>query len=95
MSAHLSKELIKKHKRRSMPIRKGDTVKVLRGSFKNKTGKVEFTNLKKIKVYLDTLHKTKKDGTKSFYPIHPSKLLITTLNLDDKERKKILERSKK
>ena len=95
MSAHLSEELIKKYKRRSLPIRKGDTVKVLRGSFKNKTGKVEFTNLKKIKVYLDTLHKTKKDGTKSFYPFHPSKLLITTLNLDDKERKKILERGKK
>jgi len=95
MSAHLSKELIKKHNRRSLPIRKGDTVKVLRGNFRKKTGKIEAVDRKNYKVTIDTIQQVKKDGTKTFYPIHPSNLLITTLNLDDKKRKKILERTKK
>ena len=95
MSAHLSKELIKTYNRRSLPVRKGDIVKVLRGNFKNKTGKVESVNIKRIKVYIDTIQEVKKDGTKYFHPIHPSNLLIMTLDLEDKQRKKVLERTKK
>jgi ribosomal protein L24 len=34
----------------------------------------------------------KVDGTQTPVPIHPSKVMITRLNLDDKWRKKILKR---
>lgn len=94
-SAHLSKELRKKYNRRSLPVRKNDTIKVLRGNFRGKTGKIEAINRKKIKVYIDTIQEVRKDGTKHFYPLHPSNLIITSLDLNDKKRKKILERSKK
>ncbi len=92
MSAHLSKELIKKYKKRNFPVRKGDKVKVMIGQFRKKSGEITVVDLKKLKVYIDNIYVTKKDGTKSFYPVHPSNLLITELKLDDKERKKALER---
>ncbi|MEX2689585.1 MAG: 60S ribosomal protein L26, partial [Candidatus Njordarchaeum guaymaensis] len=34
-------------------------------------------------------------GSTIFIPIHPSKVMITKLNLSDKWRKKIIERGKK
>lgn len=92
VSAHLSKNLRGKYKKRNLNLRKGDNVKVMRGQFKNKTGKVEEVNLKKTLVYIGGIEVTKKDGTKTRYPLHPSNLMITDLNLDDKMRQKILER---
>ena len=92
VSTHLSKELHKKYNRRSMNLRKGDGVKVMRGQFKNKVGKIEEVNLKKIKVYVSGIEVVKRDGTKARYPIHPSNLIITEVNMDDKMRNKILGR---
>src|SRR3989344_5069378 len=94
LSAHLSKQLREKYSRRSLPIRKGDVVKIMRGIFKNKTGKIEEVNFKKLKVYVEGAQIIKKDGTKTFLPIHPSNILIIELNISDKERQKILQRTK-
>ena len=90
LAAHLSKELIKRYGNRSIPVRKEDTVKVLRGQFKGKSGKIEKVFVKKTRVWIEGVNKTKRDGSKSFYPIHPSNLLITELNLSDERRKKAL-----
>lgn len=87
MSAHLSSELRKRYGKRSIALRKGDTVKVLLGKFKGRTGKVERVDLKRIKVYIQGIDMEKKDGSKVHCPIHPSNLLITSLYLDDKKRK--------
>ena len=92
VKAYLSKDLRKKHNKRNLNLRKGDSVKVMRGQFKNKTGKIDEVNLKKTLVYISGIEITKKDGTKARYPLHPSNLMITELNLDDKMRQKILER---
>lgn len=92
LSAHLSKELRQKYKKRSICVRKNDKVKIVRGQFKGKEGKIEKVFTKKSKVYIDNIQITKIDGTKTHYPIHPSNLIITELSLDDKKRKKILER---
>jgi large subunit ribosomal protein L24 len=92
MSAHLSKDLRLKYKRRNITVRKGDTVKILRGQFKGKSGKVDRVNMKKTKVYVTGIEFTKKEGTKAFPPINPSNLMIIELNLDDKKRVKSLER---
>jgi len=93
--AHLSKELKKKYKTRNLGLRKGDKVKVLRGQFKKHTGNVERIDLKKIRIYVSGIEITKKDGSKTTYPINPSNLVITELNLDDKIRQKIIERKTK
>jgi len=95
MSAHLSKELMKKYNRRSIKVRKGDKVTILRGQFKKKAGRIERVDLKKTKVYITGIEMIKKDGTKVFYPIHPSNLIVTELNLDDKKRVAIVNKSKK
>ncbi len=92
LSAHLVKELIKKYKRRNFPVRKGDKVIIMSGQFKGINGNVNKINLRKTRIYIDGVEIIKKDGTKSFYPIHPSKVMIKEFILDDKERKKALER---
>lgn len=93
MAAHLSRDLRKKYSRRSIPIRTGDTVKIMRGQFRKKTGKVETIMLKRYKVYVAGAERTKKDGSKSHYPLDTSNLLITELNLEDKKRNEIFKRN--
>jgi large subunit ribosomal protein L24 len=94
LSATLSKELRTKYKTRNIPIRKGDKVKVMRGSNKGKTGEVIRVDKKKVKVFVQGVERTKPDGSKTYLPIDPSNLMITELKLDDKYRIKILERNK-
>lgn len=94
-SVRLSDELTKKYGCRNVPVRKGDKVKIMRGQFKKHENKVEGIDNKKIRVYVTGAERTKTDSSKSLYPIHPSNLMITELNLDDKRRKKMLERKAK
>jgi large subunit ribosomal protein L24 len=94
LSSPLSKELRTKYGRRSLTLRKDDTVKILRGQFKGKSGKVTKVNVKDGKVYVEGIENIKKDGTKSMYPLRASNLMLTSLFLDDKKRKAILERKK-
>ncbi|MFZ8829918.1 MAG: 50S ribosomal protein L24 [Candidatus Aenigmatarchaeota archaeon] len=94
ISAHLSKELREKYKRRSFPLRKGDEVKVMRGEFKGTIGKVVRIDTKEYKVYVDSVKKKRSIGTEYLVPLSPSNLMITKLNLDDKYRVKMLERGK-
>ena len=89
--AHLSKELRSKHKMRSIGIRKGDKVKIMRGRFRKYEGKVDIVDLKKTRVFVSGAESTKKDGTKRQIPQHPSNLLVVELNMDDKLRQKSLE----
>ena len=85
-SAHLSAELRKKYNRRSLTLRKGDKIKILRGNFRGKAGKVENIDLKNRRVSITGIDLVKKDGTKVLKQFHPSNLIINELNLDDKRR---------
>ena len=87
MAAHLSKELKKKHEKRSIALRKGDKVKIMRGNFKGKTGIIEKSLSKMGKVFINGIEIIKKDGTKQLAPLIPSNLLIIQLNTEDKKRK--------
>lgn len=93
MSAHLSKELRKKTGRRSAPLRKGDSVTVMTGEFRKKTGKIMEINNYKLKVYVEGIQRQKKDGTKVNVQFDPSNLLITELT-EDKKRNLIKENKK-
>ena len=92
LAAPLTKELRKKYGRRSVKLRKGDKVKILVGQFKKKEGKIVGLNRKTSKVHIENIQLAKKDGSKAFYPIHASNLLVVELTLDDKQRRKTLER---
>jgi large subunit ribosomal protein L24 len=91
-SAPLSSKLKESHSTNSVPVRKGDTVMIMRGDRKGSEGKVTQINRKKYRIFVEGATREKVDGTTTFIPIHPSKVMITRLNLDDKWRKKILER---
>jgi len=93
VSANLSKEFRKKYHRKSFPLRKGDTVKIMRGSFKGKTGKVENVDVQRARASVEKIQNTKKDGTKVEVFFHASNLQIKELQLEDKERIKALERN--
>ena len=95
VSAHLSEELRREYGTRSLPVRKGDTVLILRGDFKGHEGKVTRVDLKKVKIYVEGLTRRRADGTQVFIPIHPSKVMITKLDLSDERRRRALERKKK
>ncbi|MEN4007226.1 MAG: 50S ribosomal protein L24 [Methanobacteriaceae archaeon] len=92
MSVTLSKELKDQYKRRSFPVKKGDTVQVMRGDFKDHEGKVEKVDLKNYRVFVEGAILQKPDGNMIYHSMHPSKLIIVELDLDDDERNKIMER---
>jgi len=92
MSVHLNDLLRRKYKKRNFPIRKGDSIKIMRGEFKSKTGKIENIDLKKLRVSITGINRTKKDGSKVGVYFNPSNLQIQELNLDDKNRIKAIER---
>lgn len=93
-AAPLSPELRTSHGVKTLPVRSGDTVRIMRGDHKGFEGKITRIDREKYRIYVEGLTREKVDGTTIFVPIHPSKVMITRLNLDDKWRKKILERKK-
>ena len=92
LSAHLDKSLREKYKRRSFPLRKGDKIKIMRGNDKGKTSTVSIVDLKAMKVYLEDIKRKNSAGREIHTPFEASNLLITELNLDDKMRKRAIER---
>src|SRR5690606_7465951 len=95
LSTHLSKSLREKYGKRSLPLRKGDEVLIMRGSSRKKKAKVSSIDLKRSKITLEGMQRTKKDGTKVNVYFHPSSLQIQSLDLADKERLSALERGSK
>jgi len=94
MSAPLSKELRKEMGTRNVPVRKGDTVKVISGQFKDKSGKVTGVSLAKLKIQVAGMIIKRGDSTESNYPISPSNVMITKLNLSDKKRQEKFDKLK-
>jgi large subunit ribosomal protein L24 len=94
LTAKLSDELAEKYGVKRLPVRKGDTVKIVRGDWKGHEGKIVDVDLKKVRIFIEGVQVKKADGTLVYYPIHPSKVMITKLDLSDKYRMKIIERRK-
>jgi len=90
LSVNLSKDLRKKYSKRNIPLRKGDVVKIMRGKFKKKQGKV--TEIRKMtgKIYIESIQTKKQDGSKVNVPMRASNLQIIELNLEDRKRMKKL-----
>lgn len=91
-SAPLSSALKSSHNTSSVPVRSGDTVRVVRGDYKGFEGKVTRVDRKKYRIFIEGVSREKVDGSTVFVPIHPSKVTITHLDLGDKWRKEILKR---
>jgi large subunit ribosomal protein L24 len=90
-SAPLSPSLKTTHKVNSVPVRSGDTVRIMRGDRKGAEGKVAKVDRGKYRLFVEGVTREKVDGTAIQVPIHPSKVMITGLNLDDKWRRESLK----
>ena len=86
VSVNLSKELRKKQGKRNISLRKGDTVKIMRGKFKKKQGKVLEVKLKTGKIIVEGIQTKKMDGSKVNVSMRASNLQIVELDLTDKRR---------
>ncbi|PKP59371.1 MAG: 50S ribosomal protein L24 [Candidatus Altiarchaeales archaeon HGW-Altiarchaeales-1] len=93
LAGHLSEELSNKYDRRSLPIRKKDTVKIMRGDYKGKEGEVTKVDTKKYKIYINGITVRKSNGKDALVPIHPSNCMLTDMYLEDRMRREILSRT--
>ncbi|KAK3264622.1 60S ribosomal protein L26 [Cymbomonas tetramitiformis] len=93
MSASLSSDLRAKYGVRSVPIRKDDEVQVVRGTYKQREGKVVQVYRRKWVIHIERITREKVNGATVNVGIDPSKVVITKLKLD-KDRKDLLERKK-
>lgn len=91
MSSSLSKDLRAKYHTRSLPVRKDDEVRIVRGKYRGREGKVTQVYRKKWVIHVDRVQRDKSNGASAPIGIHPSNVVITTIKLD-KDRRAILER---
>jgi large subunit ribosomal protein L24 len=96
VAAHLDSQLMREYSIRAVPVRKGDTVKVVRGAsdIKGTENKVASIDLKNYKIIVENITIPKADGTQTERPVDPSDVIITKLDLSDGWRKRKLERHK-
>jgi large subunit ribosomal protein L24 len=94
MGCNLDKDLRKKHGIRSIELRKGDTVKIMRGKFKGKQGKVGNVDVKNTRIQVEGVQRAgKAGGEKLITWFHPSSVKI--IILDDKDSRRMKKTGKK
>lgn len=87
----LSRDLRKRFHARSIPVRKGDTVRVLSGSFAGREERVARVNRRDYSITLDNVTlKTVEEKLKAL-PLRPAHIVITRLNLADPWRRRSLQ----
>ncbi|KAL6927486.1 60S ribosomal protein L26B [Hanseniaspora valbyensis] len=91
MSAPLSKELQAEYGIRSIPVRKDDVVKIVRGSKKGSEGKISSVYRLKYAIQVEGVTKEKSNAATIPVNVHSSKVVITKLHLD-KDRKDLIVR---
>jgi len=95
VSAPLSKTLRERFGKRNIPLRKGDEIEVMRGTFRGQRGVVDRVDLSGTKIYVDEIKVKKSDGSEVMRALQPSNLRIVKLNLDDKKRQAVFDRASK
>jgi large subunit ribosomal protein L24 len=90
MTVPLSRDLRGRFKRRHVPVRKGDTVRVLSGSYLGREERVAKVSRRHYSVTLDNITVKTGDQKLKPLPIQLSHLVITRLNLSDPWRRRSL-----
>lgn len=80
VNVNLSKELRKKQNKRSIQIKKGDKVKIMKGEFRGEVGKILKVDIKKSVVVIEGIQAKKQDGSKINLKSQPSNLQIIELS---------------
>ena len=90
LAARLNDDLRQKYGVRGIPVREGDSVRIMRGDFGGLVGKVERVEYETGRIYVEGMTREKAAGVASKLPVHASKVQITNLNLSDKWRSGLL-----
>jgi len=91
MGVALSRELRQRYGRRQLPVRKGDTVRILQGSYRGREERVAKVLRRRYAVTLDNV--TGKTGEQKLkpLPIRLAHLVLIRLNLSDPWRRRVLK----
>ncbi len=88
----LSENLRNEYNKRNARVIKGDTVKVLRGEYKNVEGKVEKVRTGRSTLLIEGIQREASKGGKVKVQIHSSNVIVTSFNLHDKNRSNIIRK---
>ncbi len=94
ISAHLASKYLEDEKvvyPRAIPVRKGDTVFIMRGDDKGKEGKVATVDYRLGRITIEGVTQAKADGKQVAKKIHPSNIMITKIDDSDAWRKRRLD----
>jgi large subunit ribosomal protein L24 len=94
MTASLSHDLREKYGIRRLPVHKDDKVEVIYNKSEDQEikGKVIKVLPQRYAIHIEGHSKEKADGTIVSFPVHPSNVIITSLNLRDKRRRDLIQR---
>jgi len=89
MSSRIEKNFRKNYNIKTIPLRKGDEVKIMRGAQKGKIGKIVQSSRKRMIIYISNATYKKKNGEDAYQPIHPSNVQVQKLILTTERKQKI------
>ena len=92
MSAPLSPSLKVEHGVRTMPVRRDDTVTIMKGDRRLTDGRVIRVDVSKSRLYVEGVTRQRMDGSTAQISIRPENVMITRMNLDDEWRRNIIQR---
>ena len=95
VGANLSPDLRAQYGIRSIRVKEGDSVKVMRGEYKGIEGKVNKVHTEERSLAIAGIQREKIRGGNVPVLVHASKVMVVSLNLDDKWRQALLERKRK
>ncbi len=90
LALSLSRELRTRYGRRRLTVHKGDTVRILGGSYAGREERVARVDRRRYRVVLDNVTLKKADAKLIQLPLTPGHLMLTKLNLGDPWRRRIL-----
>ncbi len=91
MSAPLSRELRARFHARSLPVRKGDTVRVMAGSFVGQEERIARVDRQSYTVTLENVTVKTGEEKMTALPVRANRLLLVRLNLADPWRRRMLQ----
>lgn len=90
MSVPLSKDLRARFHRRALPLRKGDTVRILKGSYEGREERVAKVDRRSLAVTLDNVTSKTGESKQTPLPVRTGSLVLVHLNLADPWRRRRL-----
>jgi len=92
MAAMVDENIRKKYSIKRIEVRKRDVVKIMRGKFRKKHGKIDKVETRKRRISIEGITSTKKDGSKVPVWFNPSKVMIIELESSDRRRMKRIKK---